>query len=105
MMSFKRSLRHLGYIKNNSCYVNADNQVFSVRKGGEMHYEAFWHDGYKMLWTDYPTIYHTVSFKSMNYFYDIVHKDAYYYDRELHVVMPAGFYNSKTHEFKDYFWQ
>ena len=103
-MSLKRSLRHLGYIKNKSYYVNTDNQVFSARKGGEMYYEANWHEDYKMLWTNYPTIYQRVSFKSMNIFYDIIYKDAYYYDDELHVIMPAGFYNPKTHEFKNYFW-
>ena len=104
-MSIKRNLRHLGYIKNNSCYVNTNNQVFSMRKGGEMHYEANWHDGNKMLWTNYPFIYRLVSFKSMNYFYDIENKDAYYYDHELNLVIPAGFYNPKTHEFKNYFWE
>ena len=104
-MARSRSFQYLGHIKNYSYYVNLNNQVFSARKGGIMHHEASWHEGYKMLWTDFPNIYRRVSFKNMNYFYDTHHKDVYYYDKELRIIMPAGFYNPDTHEFKNYFWE
>ena len=39
----------------------------------------------------------------MNYFYDMEKKYAYYYDDDMKLVMPAGFYDPKTHTFKNLF--
>ena len=104
-MTLLRKFRYIGYIKYKPHYANLCNEVFSPIKGGGAQYEGTWLEDYKMLWTDHPMIYRLVTFKAMNYFYDMENKDAYYYDHDMKLVMPAGFYDPKTHTFKKLFWE
>ena len=89
--------KYLGLIKNKPHYVNQYNEVYSRMGFGNMRYEAEWLDEYKMLWTDYPVIYRLITFKEMDYFYDMEHNDAYYYDIDMDLVIPAGYYDRKKH--------
>tara|TARA_B110000467_G_C18287619_1_gene462677 strand:- start:424 stop:723 length:300 start_codon:yes stop_codon:yes gene_type:complete len=97
----------LGLVKDKPHYVNQHNEVYSRTGGGSaMNYEAHWLDDYKMLWTDYPLTYRLVTFKEMDYFYDVDHTDAYYYDKDMELVVPVGFYDKKNHTFNNlYYWQ
>lgn len=96
--------KFFGIVKRNPHYINKYNEVYTM-KNGVMVYHADWLDQHKMLWTDYPLTYRLVTFKNMNYFYDIEHNDAYYYDKDIDVIIPAGFYNHKNHTFNNtYYW-
>ena len=90
---------YLGYVKNTSHYINEHNEVFSKMPNGNLEYVADWLDEHKMLWTDYPITYRLVSLKEQNYFYDVKHKDAYYYDKDMQLVIPAGFYDKTNNVF------
>ena len=92
------AFKFLGIVKNKPHYLNEDNEVYTM-KSSKMDYRADWDDEFKMLWTTYPVTYHLITFKNRNYFYDIEDKDAYYYDKDMELVVPYGFYNQKTHTF------
>jgi len=94
-----KTFSYLGYIKNTSHYINEHNEVFSKMPNGNLEYVADWLDEHKMLWTDYPITYRLVSLKEQNYFYDVKHKDAYYYDKDMQLVIPAGFYDKTNNVF------
>ena len=99
LMKNGKPFTYLGYVKNTSHYINEHNEVFSKMPNGNLEYVADWLDEHKMLWTDYPITYRLVSLKEQNYFYDVKHKDAYYYDKDMQLVIPAGFYDKTNNVF------
>jgi len=104
LTSFNDVFTYLGYIKDTYHYVNNHNEVYIKSPNGDMDYVADWLDEHKMLWTDHPISYRLITYKSMNYFYDIDYKDAYYYDKDMNLVLPAGYYDPKKHTFRQSHW-
>lgn len=104
LTGFNDVFTYLGYIKDTYHYVNNHNEVYIKSPDGGMEYVADWLHDHKMLWTDHPISYRLITHKSMNYFYDIDYKDAYYYDKDMDLVLPAGYYDSKLDTFRQSHW-
>ena len=104
LTGFNDVFTYLGYIKDTYHYVNNHNEVYIKSPDGGMEYVADWLHDHKMLWTDHPISYRLITHKSMNYFYDIDYKDAYYYDKDMDLVLPAGYYDPKLHTFRQSHW-
>ena len=104
LTGFNDVFTYLGYIKDTYHYVNNHNEVYIKSPDGGMEYVADWLHDHKMLWTAHPISYRLITHKSMNYFYDIDYKDAYYYDKDMDLVLPAGYYDPKKHTFRQSHW-
>tara|TARA_B100000886_G_scaffold184802_1_gene126798 strand:- start:181 stop:585 length:405 start_codon:yes stop_codon:yes gene_type:complete len=104
LTGFNDVFTYLGYIKDTYHYVNNHNEVYIKSPDGGMEYVADWLHDHKMLWTDHPISYRLITHKSMNYFYDIDYKDAYYYDKDMDLVLPAGYYDPKLDTFRQSHW-
>lgn len=94
-----KQFSYLGFIKNQSYYIDEHHRAYEKLPNGIMNHVAYWREKEKMLWIDSPITYELIPYKDQNYFYDIVHKDAYYYDKDMSLVIPAGFYDKKYNVF------